>query len=346
MTIGPFAHALAPAGTAATMFVRHGQGRRPGARASIALVTALAFGLLGLGAQLPAGSTDVGLGIRWFSAGAAAKVEPGVNLSTPVAASVIVQAEEGRAGEARAAITEAGGTVGADLSLVNGYEATLTGPQTAAVAADGAVRSVSVNRRVKFENLAFDETTTASNFAKTSEATTAWAVGNLGTGVGVAVLDTGVSSMRDFSGRLAFGPDLSGEGTTVDSHGHGTVMAGIVAGNGADSAGRTGGAYTGVAPGATLVSVKVAGRNGVVDVSTMLQGMHWVSAYKDQFNIRVMNLSWGTTSTQNPSLDPLNYAVQRLWRQGIVVVVAAGNSGPQAGTVTKPGDDPMVVTVG
>jgi serine protease AprX len=346
MTIGPFAHALAPAGTAEMMFVRHGRGLRPGARASIALVMALAFGLMGLGPQLPAGSTDLGLGVRWFSAGAAAKVEPGVDLSASAATSVIVQAEEGRAGEARTAITEAGGTVGTDLSLVNGYEARLTGPQMAAVAAADAVRSVSVNRRVKFENLAFDETTTASNFAKTSEATTAWAVGNIGTGVGVAVLDTGISSMNDLAGRVVFGPDLSGEGTTVDSHGHGTVMAGVVAGNGADSANRTGGAYTGVAPGATLVSVKVAGRNGVVDVSTMLQGMHWVSAYKDQFNIRVMNLSWGTTSTQDPSLDPLNYAVQRLWKQGIVVVVAAGNSGPQAGTLTKPGDDPLVVTVG
>ena len=101
-----------------------------------------------------------------------------------------------------------------------------------------------------------------------------------------------------------------------------------------------------MAPEATVVAVKVAGRNGAVDVSTMLQAMHWVSAYKDQFGIRVLNLSWGTDSTQDPAVDPLNHAVQRLWQQGIVVVVAAGNSGPHAGTITKPGDDPMVLTVG
>jgi serine protease AprX len=123
-------------------------------------------------------------------------------------------------------------------------------------------------------------------------------------------------------------------------------MAGIVGGNGADSATRSGGAFTGVAPASTVVSVKVAGRNGVVDVSTVLQAMHWISAYRTQFNIRVMNLSWGSDSRQDPSLDPLNYAVQRLWQEGIVVVVASGNSGPQAGTVMKPADDPLVLTVG
>src|SRR3546814_15141613 len=81
-------------------------------------------------------------------------------------------------------------------------------------------------------------------------------------------------------------------------------------------------------------------------VTTLLQGSHWVSAYQEQFNIRVMNLSWGTASTQDPAVDPLNYAVQRLWKQGITVVVAAGNSGPNAGTIMKPADDPMVLTVG
>ena len=100
----------------------------------------------------------------------------------------------------------------------------------------------------------------------------------------------------------------------------GTVMAGLVAGSGADSATRWGGAFPGVAPAAHVVSVKVAGRNGVVDVSTMLQGMHWVAGYKDQFNIRVMNLSWGSASKQDPALDPLNYAVQRLLQEGVVVV--------------------------
>jgi serine protease AprX len=160
------------------------------------------------------------------------------------------------------------------------------------------------------------------------------------------VLDTGVSPLPDLAGRLVHGPDLSGEGTLVDSYGHGTVMAGLIAGNGADSASRTGGAFPGVAPAAHVVSVKVAGRNGVVDVSTILEAMHWISAYREQFGIRVLNLSWGVASTQSPSVDPINHAVQRLWSEGIVVVVAAGNSGSASGTITKPGDDPVVLTVG
>ncbi len=123
-------------------------------------------------------------------------------------------------------------------------------------------------------------------------------------------------------------------------------MAGAIAGDGTDSRGRGNGAFTGVAPEAHVVAVKAAGRNGVVDVSTMLQAMHWVSAYRAQYGIRVLNLSWGVASTQSPSVDPVNHAVERLWAQGIVVVVAAGNSGPGAGTVTKPGDDPVVLTVG
>ncbi len=123
-------------------------------------------------------------------------------------------------------------------------------------------------------------------------------------------------------------------------------MAGLIAGNGAASANRSGGAFPGVAPASHVVAVKVAGRNGVVDVSTVLEAMHWVSAYREQFGIRVLNLSWGVASTQSPSVDPVNHAVQRLWSEGIVVVVAAGNSGGNAGTITKPGDDPVVLTVG
>ena len=337
-----------PSGTALMSWWSQPDGLRLRSTTRAWMVLLAALSLVAVGTELPMTALNDGRpSTRWFSTSApASKVEPGIDTAATAAASMLVQAVPGAVSEARDSIVAAGGTVDADLPIVDGYEASLTGAQVAAVAASPAVRSVTRNHRVTFEEYTYDESTTASNFAKTSEATAAWAAGNLGAGVGVAVLDTGVSSVRDLDGRIVHGPDLSGEGSTVDTHGHGTVMAGIVAGNGADSATRSGGAYTGVAPRATVVAVKVAGRNGVVDVSTVLQGMHWVSAYKDQFNIRVMNLSWGTASRQDPAIDPLNYAVQRLWREGIVVVVAAGNSGPQAGTVTKPGDDPVVLTVG
>ena len=304
--------------------------------------------LLLAAAAAPAAESDADdEGVAWLGDRnvVTAKVDQALVGATGTA-SVIVQAAKGMVAAAEAAVTAAHGTVVTGLPLVNGFEARVPATALPAIAAQPSVRSVSANRQASFEEFSYDESTTASSFARTSGASALWGKGYLGQGVGVAVIDTGISPMPDMAGRIVHGPDLSGEGTVIDTYGHGTVMAGIIGGSGADSASRVGGAYTGVAPRATLIGVKAAGRNGVVDVSTMLQAMHWVAAYKDQFNIRVLNLSWGTSSTQSPALDPLNYAVQRLWKRGIVVVVAAGNSGPQAGTITKPGDDPVVLTVG
>ena len=267
-------------------------------------------------------------------------------LSAGAMANVIVQAKAGSAQAVADAIRAVGGTIDKDLPVVNGFAAHVPAGARTTLRARRDVRSVTENSKVQFASNVYDESSVASSYAKAAGAPSAWGAGNLGEGVGVAVIDTGISPQNDFSGRLVHGPDLSGEGTIIDSYGHGTVMGGIVGGSGADSANNVNGAYVGVAPKATLVAVKVAGRNGAADVSTMLQAMHWVSAYKDQFNIRVLNLSWGTTSTADPATDPINYAVERLWRQGIVVVAAAGNSGPNAGTITKPGDDPVILSVG
>ena len=260
---------------------------------------------------------------------------------------VIVMATGGRVGAATAAVRSAGATVGVALPLVDGLAARMTAAQAAAAARSSAVRSITLDRVGHLSQASYDQSTTASNFVKTSGAGAAWAQGDTGAGVGVAVIDSGIASHNDFAGRVVYGPDLSGEGTTIDSYGHGTVMAGIVGGDGTDA--RNAGMaspYMGVAPSATLVAVKAAGRSGAVDVTTMLQAMHWVASYKDQFNIRVLSLSWGVPSTQNPAVDPVDYAVERLWQLGIVVVVAAGNGGPGLSTITKPGDDPMVITVG
>jgi serine protease AprX len=275
-----------------------------------------------------------------------AVVDPGIPTGS-ASVDVIVQGREGVSwGAVRDAVRRAGGEVVAPLPIVDGASVRIAGDEVARLASEAGIAAITLDRDVAFEEMTYDESGVASAFVGASRAGAAWRAGHLGEGIGVAVLDTGVSEMPDFAGRLVHGPDLSGEGKLIDTYGHGTVMAGIIAGSGADSAGRSGGAYTGVAPKAHIVAVKAAGANGAADVTTLLQGMHWVSAYQEQFNIRVMNLSWGTASTQDPAVDPLNYAVQRLWKQGITVVVAAGNSGPNAGTIMKPADDPMVLTVG
>ncbi|MEO5679463.1 MAG: S8 family serine peptidase, partial [Acidimicrobiales bacterium] len=232
------------------------------------------------------------------------------------------------------------------IPLVHAFPAAVAGPALADLARSDAVRAVTADRSGRFSSMTDDAPSTASSFPVSTGATSAWRGGDLGAGVGVAVIDTGVSAVGDLAGGLVQGPDLSGEGSPVDTYGHGTVMAGIIAGRGADSATDAKGAFVGMAPGARVISVKTAGADGATDVSTVLAAMSWVSASAAEHNIRVVNLAWGTPSTQNPTLDPLNQAVERLWAQGIVVVVAAGNAGPGPSTVTKPGDDPMVITVG
>jgi serine protease AprX len=194
-----------------------------------------------------------------------------------------------------------------------------------------------------------------SAYIKEVRADGLWAGGITGQGVTVALLDTGVADVPDLAGRVLPVTDdanlihptspcenLTGEATCADNYGHGTFIAGLIAGNGASS----NGAWSGVAPKANLVSVKVAGADGSADVSTVLAGIQWVVSFKDRYGVKVLNLSLGTDSTQSYRVDPLNFAVEKAWDSGITVVVAASNRGPNAGTISKPGDDPLVITAG
>ena len=165
----------------------------------------------------------------------------------------------------------------------------------------------------------------------------------------VALVDTGISDVGGLGARTLTVPDpVTGEpascanfsseaGDCTDNYGHGTFLAGLIAG---------GGSYPGVDPSARLVSVKIAGRDGTADTSSVLAAIQWVVSFKDQLGIDVLNLSLGTDSNHDLRKDPLNRAVEKAWRAGIVVVVAASNRGPDEGTISKPGDDPLVVTVG
>lgn len=163
-----------------------------------------------------------------------------------------------------------------------------------------------------------------------------------GSGVGVALLDTGVADVAELEGRIVRGPDYSGDGDGIDRHGHGTFMAGLIAGDG-----RASGAEDprfGVAPGAHIVSLKLAGRDGQTSLSRVLDAIGWVIVNQDEHGIRVMNLSIGAPSKRSPQADPLAAAVEAAWASGITVVTASGNEGD--GTVTSPGRDPWVITVG
>ena len=177
--------------------------------------------------------------------------------------------------------------------------------------------------------------------------------GLTGHGVAVALIDTGVSPVAglDAPGKLVYGPDLSvgADGAPhLDAFGHGTHMAGIIAGR--DAAVRPGREhdsrrFVGIAPDASVVSVRVGAADGSVQASQVVDGIDWVVANRDQHDIRVLNLSYGT----DPGTDAaaLVDAVEDAWRAGIVVVVAAGNDG-EAGPapLTMPAAAPFVIAVG
>jgi serine protease AprX len=250
------------------------------------------------------------------------------------------------------AVRRLGGQVTRALPIVGGFAATVPAAAVAELARLAGVRSVTPDGKARVQGAAA-ATTIRSVYPRVVRADAAWKRGITGRGVTVAVLDTGVASVPDLAGRLV--PvhndltgrtepckNLSGELDCNDRYGHGTFIAGLVAGNGTSSGGR----WKGVAPGASILSVKAAGADGSADVSNILAAIQWVVSFKDQYNIRVLNLSLGTDSTQDWRTDPLNYAVERAWAAGMTVVVAASNKGPAAGTITKPADDPWVVTVG
>ena len=163
-----------------------------------------------------------------------------------------------------------------------------------------------------------------------------------GRGIRVALIDSGVADVPDLRGNVIARVDFTEERNGLDTYGHGTHMAGLIAGDGTASAGQ----WVGSAPGADLISLKVASWNGATDTSSVIAALRWVVTNKARYNIRVVNLSFGTNGRQSYRSDPLDRAVERAWEAGIVVVASAGNLGPLAGSVSKPGDDPRILTVG
>ena len=175
-----------------------------------------------------------------------------------------------------------------------------------------------------------------------------WARGITGSGVGVALVDTGVVPVTGLtSGNVVNGPDLSFESQSptpyLDGYGHGTHLAGIIAGNDG-----TAGGYRGIAPDSTLLSVRVGAHDGAADVSQVIAAIDWVVQHRNDngMNIRVLNLAYGTDGTQSPAMDPLTHAVENAWRAGIVVVVSGGNGGNTRPSVDNPARDPYVIAVG
>ena len=174
-----------------------------------------------------------------------------------------------------------------------------------------------------------------------------------GQGIGVAVVDSGISSHAALSKKvIASVSFVTGDPIVSDTYGHGTHVAGIIAGNAGPAAWVTPLYTGGIAPGAQLINVRVLGANGTGLTSDVIAGLDWAIANRSKYNIRVINLSLGHPVYEPAATDPLCEAVAEAVQAGIVVVVAAGNSGKSAdgrmvlGGITSPGNSPLALTVG
>jgi len=260
-------------------------------------------------------------------------------------------------------VTDLGGTVLRHLEIVGGFSASVPLSALESLADSEAIEAVTPDGTVQLLARKFGENDSGTesslrHLLGTVGADAFWASGYAGQGVDVALIDSGVVPVNGLSGsgKLVYGPDLSFESQSpqlrnLDTYGHGTHMAGIIAGRGHDAPDSLTAIddryFTGVAPKARIVSVKVGAYDGAVDVSQVIAAIDWVVQHKNDngLNIRVLNLSFGTDSSQPYVLDPLSHAVEQAWHSGIIVVVAAGNDGNFV-PLRDPALNPYVIAVG
>ena len=317
-------------------------GSRPASRRRIVVTVAVAAAGCAVAVMAPPGSTAD-------------------RSSAPV--SVILAARDGMDAAAQSAVRRAGGRLTQRLALIGGHVAVVPQASVARLSSDPAVAWLAPNRRVTLTHTSTEDLSTGPtsmfHIAGTVRARQAWDAGLSGSGVDVAVIDSGVVPVDGLTapGKVVNGPDLSFESGDesvryLDTYGHGTHMAGIIAGRD-DSVGtpvRSGSHddFVGMAPDARVVSVKVADSSGATDVSQVIAGIDWVVQYgrSNGLDIRVLNLSFGTDGVQDYRLDPLAYAVEQAWSRGVVVVVSAGNAGFGDGRLNNPAYDPYVIAVG
>jgi serine protease AprX len=269
-------------------------------------------------------------------------------------ASHIVQLREGvTLAEGRAAVRAAGGQVADTLPIIRGLAVRIG--SAGRLRNDPRVDAVSVNARIRSQSSRFDAGLLGTAYPASVLAPPAWNTAT-GAGVGVAVIDTGVDGgLVDFQNAegesrviasVVTNPDAT---TPNDSLGHGTHVAGIIAG---DSTRRPAGdplagKYVGIAPDANLIAIKAADEEGEGTVLDAIYGLQFVVDHRTAYNIRVVNLSVRSTVAESYLTDPLDAAVEAAYFAGIVVVAASGNNGSAAdATHYAPANDPFAITVG
>jgi serine protease AprX len=271
---------------------------------------------------------------------------------------VIVQFKQAPTARHHQKVFNRGGKLRQELGLVRSGAYSLPASALADLAADPDVAYIAPDRPLYSTNNG-SPTAVLDYHTDTVNAPVAWAQGLNGTGIGVAVIDSGIIDIPDFHAQnnlVVFSQNFVGgtSGSANDQYGHGSHVAGIIAGTGNKSTGSNY-FYTfkGIAPNVSLINLRVLDQNGVGTDSQVIAAIQMAIQLKSKYNIRVINLSLGRPVYESYTLDPLDQAVEQAWKAGIVVVVAAGNEGRNNskntsgyGTITAPGNDPYVITVG
>ncbi|MDQ7821650.1 MAG: S8 family peptidase [Candidatus Eremiobacteraeota bacterium] len=239
------------------------------------------------------------------------------------------------------------GRITSEIPLVNGYTVEINPSKMRQfISALPAHVGVSLDSKIKFPD---PQVVIASHvkggsdeeknvYLQTYKLDKIWDKGITGKGVGVCVIDSGIFPHEDFGDRIVGWKDMSSKSgkEAYDPFGHGTHVSGIVAGSGKASEGK----IKGVAPDASLVGVRIT------SVSEAIKGLQWAIENREKYGIKVINMSLGDYALKSYKDDPWAQAAEKAVEAGMVVVVAAGNEGPGASTISTPGTDPMVITVG
>ncbi len=274
---------------------------------------------------------------------------------------VIVQLRHG-VGEARGRelVRSVGGRAGVALPIIDGLSARVTAGATRRLTASPLIREVTPNSPIRTQDYFGNQGAPrpwalASSVDQSVGAPQEWRQ-STGRGVGVAVIDTGIAGdLPDFQSRqgqsrVVASAVIDPNATTAnDTYGHGTAVAGLIAGNGdrRDPGDPLWGQYAGTAPGANLISIKIADDSGQSTILDAIYGLQFAVDHQQQYNIRVINMSFRSTTAQSYTTDPLDAAAEQAWLHGIVVVAAAGNLGTAPDAVSyAPANDPYVLTVG
>ena len=264
---------------------------------------------------------------------------------------VILQADAGAGGELAALLRRADVKTKGRLDGLGARVVELPARLVEELSEKSGVRFVSPDR----ETVAFGHVSLTTGADLVRDPTLTNPTGLDGTGIGIAVLDSGIDtshmaflSDKGNTRRVVYSRDFTGENRIDDPYGHGTHVASIAAGNGRISHNN----YLGIAPAASILNLRVLDSHGTGRVSNILAALDWVLQNRAAYNIRVVNMSLGAPAVDSYKNDPVCQAVRKLVDAGVVVVAAAGNLGKDAngnkiyGAIHSPGDEPSALTVG